>query len=364
MVKWRSIQKRFGFTLIELLVVIAIIAVLVALLLPAVQQAREAARRSQCKNSLKQIGLAIHNYHDANQCIVMCSGNANGPGGQRQSGFVALLPYLDQAPLYNITQGGGTIASVNQTTPTNYNGNSWVPWDTNHRAVVTKIPLVLCPSDDPRSATPPTWGCSYRFSRGDTTWDHCSQWNGNGNRNRGMFVGGTGASGLRVFASVTDGLSNTIAMSERIMVKGGANSVRTGQIAKQPSQSVYVSNPGACLAQVNSQGIYTVTTGTNYGGNRWADGQSTFTGHTTVVGPNRPSCTDPRNSDQNDGVMDPTSWHTGGAHALMGDGAVRFISDNINTGNVSLPTVTSGPSPYGVWGALGSITGGETIGDY
>jgi type II secretory pathway pseudopilin PulG len=347
--------------LIELLVVIAIIAVLVALLLPAVQQAREAARRSQCKNNLKQLGLAIHNYHDASSCIPMGSGNNGGPGGERQSALVGMLPYIDQAPLYNLAEGGGTAASVNG--GTNYNGSSWVPWDTNHRAVVTKIPLVLCPSDDANSATPPTWGCSYRFSRGDTTWDHCSQWNGNGGRNRGMFVGGTGNSGVRNFASVTDGLSNTVAMSERIMVKGGANSVRSGAIAKTPAQSVYVSNPGACLAQVNGQGIYTVTVGV-FGGNRWADGQSTFTGFTTVVGPNKPSCTDPNGSDQNDGVMDPTSLHTGGAHVLMGDGAVRFISDNINTGNVSLPTVTSGPSPYGVWGALGSIRGGDLVGEF
>ncbi len=354
-------SRRLGFTLIELLVVIAIIAVLVALLLPAVQQAREAARRSQCKNNLKQLGLAIHNYHDSNNCIPMGSGRDGGPGGRRQSGLVGMLPYLDQAPLYNLTQSGGTVASVNGTT--NYVGNSWVPWDNNHRAVVTRIPLLLCPSDDPVTGDPIKGGCNYRFSRGDTTWDHCSQWNGNGNRNRGMFVGGTGNSGLRTFASVTDGLSNTVAMSERIKAKGGANSVWTGAIAKQPAQSVYVSNPSACLAQVNSLGIYTVSKGA-WDGERWADGQSTYTGVTTVVGPNKPSCTDPRNTDQNDGVMDPTSLHTGGAQVLMGDGAVRFISNNINTGNVALPTVTSGPSPYGVWGALGSIRGGEILGEY
>jgi len=353
--------RRFGFTLIELLVVIAIIAVLVALLLPAVQQAREAARRSQCKNNMKQFGLAIHNYHDSQKTIPMGSGRDGGPGGQRQSAFVGMLPYLDQAPLYNLCSSGGTAAAVNGTTV--YNGFDWVPWDNNHRAVVAKIPLFLCPSDDPVTADGAKGGCNYRFSRGDTTWDHCSQWNGNGNRNRGMFVGGTGASGLRTFSSVTDGLSNTIAMSERIKVKGGANSVKSGAIAKQPAQGTYVANPGACLAQVNGQGVYTVAVGV-FGGDRWADGQSTFTGFTTVVGPNKPSCTDPAGSDQNDGVMDPTSWHVGGAHVLMGDGAVRFVSDSINTGNVALPTVTGGPSPYGVWGALGSINGGDLVADF
>jgi prepilin-type processing-associated H-X9-DG protein len=272
-----------------------------------------------------------------------------------------MLPYLDQQPLYNLTQTGGTAASVNGTQ--NYFGNSWVPWDNNHVAVRAKIPLFLCPSDDANTADGAKGGCNYRFSRGDTTWDHCSQWNGNGGRNRGMFVGGTGNSGLRSFSSVFDGLSNSIAMSERIKVKAGANSVRSGAIAKQPAQSVYVSNPGACLAQVTGQGIYTVPVGI-FGGDRWADGQSTFTGLTTVVGPNKPSCTDPAGSDQNDGVMDPTSWHAGGANVLLGDGAVRFVSDSINTGNISRPTVTSGPSPYGVWGALGSIQGGESSSDY
>ncbi len=365
MAERRCIRKRIGFTLIELLVVIAIIAVLVALLLPAVQQAREAARRSQCKNNLKQLGLALHNYHDAAGCVAMGSGDNGGPGGERQSATVQLLPYLDQAPLYNLCSSGGTAASVNGT-QAYPNAFSWVPWDTNHVAVVTKIPLLLCPSDDPMSATPPSQGTSYRFSRGDTSWDHCSQWNGNGGRNRGMFVGGTGNSGRRTFSSVTDGLSNTIAMSERIMVKGLGNSVKTGGIAKQPAQATYTSNPGACLAQVNAQGIYTVAVGSNpvFGGNRWADGQSTFTGCTTIVGPNKPSCTDPQNTDQNDGVMDPTSFHVGGVHVLMGDGAVRFVNDSINTGNVSLPTVTGGPSPYGVWGALGSIQGGESVGDF
>ncbi len=361
---WRRLPDRRAFTLIELLVVIAIIAILIALLLPAVQQAREAARRSQCRNNLKQLGLAMHNYHDTFKVVPMGSGRnntSNGSGGRRQSGFVGMLPYLDQAPLFSLASGGGTAASVNGTT--NYNRADWIPWDNNHVAVRAKMPVLFCPSDGAQTADNIKGGCNYRLSRGDTTWDHCSQWNGNAGRNRGLFVGGTNNSGTRSFSDVTDGLSNTIAMSERIKAKQNANSVRDGAIAKQPGQATYRANPSVCLTQVNGAGVYTVTVG-RYDGLRWADGQSTFTGFTTVLGPNKPSCTDPRSSDQNDGVMDPTSLHTGGVHCLMGDGAVRFVSDNINTGNTTLPVVTSGPSPYGIWGALGSIRGGDTLGDF
>lgn len=137
----RLSKKRSAFTLIELLVVIAIIAVLIALLLPAVQQAREAARRSQCKNNLKQLGLAIHNYHDVYNLVPMIGLNG-GPGGQRHSPYVGMLPYLDQAPLANLIAAGGTAASVNGTQ--NYVGNSFVPWDNNHRGVIAKTGRNRC----------------------------------------------------------------------------------------------------------------------------------------------------------------------------------------------------------------------------
>src|SRR5574339_664627 len=139
-----STRSRRGFTLIELLVVIAIIAILIALLLPAVQQAREAARRTQCRNHLKQIGLALHNYHDNFTMFMPKSGGTN-PGNpchngnsNRRSGWAALLPYIDQAPLSNIIETGGLPATSTCSgsvvgTPVSPGGPcgwcAWTPWD-------------------------------------------------------------------------------------------------------------------------------------------------------------------------------------------------------------------------------------------
>jgi prepilin-type N-terminal cleavage/methylation domain-containing protein len=360
-------HSRRAFTLIELLVVIAIIAILIALLLPAVQQAREAARRTQCKNNFKQLGLAIHNYHDVFNVVPMAAGrNAtdNGTGGRRQSGFVGMLPYVDQAPLYNMIMSGGTSASVNGTT--NFFENSFVPWDNNHKAVRQRLPMLQCPSDSIDKEDPVKGGTNYMFSRGDTSWDHNAAWNGNGGRNRGMFVGGNNNSGTRAFRDVTDGLSNSIAMSERIKAKANGSTVRDGAINKSIHQDDYRANPSICLTQnvEPTTGRYTSTLG-RWAGARWMDGTSNFTGVTTILGPNKPSCTSPTDSDQYDGVMDPTSYHTGGAHVLLGDGAVRFVSDNVDTGNTTAAVVAgSAMSPYGVWGALGSVKGNETVGEF
>jgi len=206
-------RRKSGFTLIELLVVIAIIAVLIALLLPAVQQAREAARRTQCKNNLKQMGLAIYNYHDTFNVFPMSALLSGGPGGQRQSAYVQILPYMDNAPLWNLAQSGGTAASVNGST--NFFNNNWVPWDGNHRVPTTKIPAYLYPSDGDSSVQAPLQGTNYGTCRGDSIWENTPQWCGNGGRGlRGMFVGGNSApaQGTRSVRDVTDGLSNTIAM--------------------------------------------------------------------------------------------------------------------------------------------------------
>lgn len=356
----RQVSKRRAFTLIELLVVIAIIAILVALLLPAVQQAREAARRTECKNKLKQLGIALHNYHDVYRCLPMASGRQGGPGGRRQSGFVGMLPYIDQAPLFELIKTGGLNASVNGKTA--YHGFSFVPWDNNHKAVRAQLPALKCPSDSISTEQLPRGKTSYMFSRGDTSWDNNPGWNGNGGRGiRGVFLGGhdNGNSYRRTLGDIIDGTSNTVAMGERILGKRGGNSISLGAIGVGTPQSQYRQDASIALTRVNQLGVYNGNT-RRWAGTRWMDGCPSFTGMTTIVGPNKPSLTQ-GNWDCHDGIFDPTSHHVGGAQVVLADGAVRFISDSIDTGNLASPSPQRGPSPYGIWGALGSIDGGDTV---
>ncbi|HSG71797.1 MAG TPA: DUF1559 domain-containing protein, partial [Planctomycetaceae bacterium] len=172
---FEMIRKRRAFTLIELLVVIAIIAILIALLLPAVQQAREAARRSSCKNNLKQLGLALHTYHEVYKKLVMGSTHSDYPPfhARRRSGFVALLPFLEQKGLFDTFQSTGATR---------------VPWDGGYAPNNTQLPLLQCPSDTVTSEGGSIGKSNYAFSRGDSSWDQ-NQWSGNGGRGmRGMFT--------------------------------------------------------------------------------------------------------------------------------------------------------------------------------
>ena len=193
-------RRRSAFTLVELLVVIAIIGILVSLLLPAVQFAREAGRRTQCSNNLKQIGIACHTYHDSLKALP--------PGitrSQSISTHAHLLPYMEQQPVYQLIY---------------FNSR----WDDplNAPAAAQKIPTFLCPSD-PQSSTPPLWaGTNYRASQGSgILFGLPSTTVGNSNYNfpapNGVFYNSSGTT----FGEITDGLSNTACFSEH--TKGDSN---------------------------------------------------------------------------------------------------------------------------------------------
>lgn len=353
-----------GFTLIELLVVIAIIAILIALLLPAVQQAREAARRTQCKNNFKQLGLALYNYESTYNsfptgCTHPWTGTAPANRSfRRLSGHFALLAFMEQDNLYS--QMTGVMESTRH-------GAAWSGGLQNLRI---KLPMLLCPSDGQSTINGNAAKTNYMFSRGDSGWDHNPGWTGSGNRGlRGMFPSTHGGRGLgfRGLRDVTDGLSNTIAMSEKIVAKPGANSILDGAATTSVAQGGR-NNPSLCVASVNARGVYTNLgngTGARLTGTRAFDGSPVFTGFTTVIPPNGPSCKHGNdNQHDRDGLMTASSQHTGGAQVLLGDGSVRFISENIDSGDLTAPPVTSGASPYGVWGALGSINGREVVGEF
>ncbi|NOX56508.1 MAG: DUF1559 domain-containing protein [Planctomycetes bacterium] len=347
-----------GFTLIELLVVIAIIAILIALLLPAVQQAREAARRTQCRNNLKQLGLALHNYHDTYRMFPPGMGGTDAPGWNCNqgnegilAGFAMILPFVDQGPLWDrLSQGDGTYPPMGP-----------CPWY-NYAPFRADVDTFLCPSDPEAVATGASSNGrnSYAFSAGDTIRD-----NSYSTSVRGLFAR------FRCYSmrSIRDGSSNTIAMAE-IAILAAGNRVLGGITCT--GNNTLDQNPSVCLALVdpadpNVFGTYN-NCGWNNRGRRWADGRAPQTRFCTVLPPNSPNCNNASpNNDASWGLYSAQSYHSGGVNVLLADGSVRFISDSIDSGDLTQPQVgvTSNlPSPYGVWGALGSKNGGETIGEF
>lgn len=346
-----------GFTLIELLVVIAIIAILIALLLPAVQQAREAARRTQCKNNLKQLGLALHNYHDVYGKFVFGKGGtgwyaSNSGNWGRLSGLPGLLPYLEQTAVYQQISQGGTFNG------TVYPPFGPEPWKTGFTPWRVQVPAFVCPSD---SQPTQDWGGG-RSPIAKTNYGFCS---GDAIRNSqnardagGMFA----HSRCYGISDCLDGSSNTILMAEIARSVGGLQKIGGTAIVAGTD-----GNPDLCRQQLDPADKNLFQSGTTmrgWSGDRWCDSNISMTGINTVAPPNNPRCSNDT-WDGRWGIYPSQSRHTGGVQVLLGDASVRFISENIDAGNQNAPDPgVGGKSPYGVWGALGTRAGSETIGEF
>jgi prepilin-type N-terminal cleavage/methylation domain-containing protein/prepilin-type processing-associated H-X9-DG protein len=341
---------RRGFTLIELLVVIAIIAVLIALLLPAVQAAREAARRIQCVNNLKQIGLGLHNYHEAIGCFPMGS-SANGAGvpyfysgPHGLSAQAQMLGFLELTALYNsINMCFGVAAG---TVPAGY---------IQYTAYTTKVAIFMCPSDPNVGVAVSPGGetllNSYFDSFGTTTTQSTVQ----------MIQGSTGLftwwRSYRI-ANCTDGTSNTIAFSEGLVGDGSTADVNraTGVFGVAlASAEVYDASANWPAVQAGMQlcnAAYSSATNiSNVSGNFWMRGGAADTLFNTVATPNSQVnpwswCTDAPSQNNECEFSKAGSYHPGGVNILMADGSVRFAKDSIN---------------QATWWALGTKANGEVI---
>ena len=325
-VRPRSVR---GFTLIELLVVIAIIAILIALLLPAVQQAREAARRSQCKNNLKQLALALHNYESTHTVFP--------PGGLGYpyvwSAHAHLLPYLEQSVLQNQLDydvppmtafGSGFDATAVAA---------------NDAAAQIRLPIFLCPSDQDVVPGSDYGGISYPACAGSGV-------NGSASTDDGLISGADGlifSKSKTGFRDITDGTSNTVAFGEQLLGDGQAIAP-TGTDYRRRVVELAMgtqTTPADCVVSGS-----VVWSGAR--GSKWVNGHlaDTMYNHWYTPNANAPDC---HNGYHSAALTSARSAHEGGVHVAMTDGGVRFASENINAA---------------IWRALATRSGNEVVGEF
>jgi prepilin-type N-terminal cleavage/methylation domain-containing protein len=345
----RAPAVRSAFTLVELLVVIAIIGVLVALLLPAVQSAREAARRTQCSNHLRQWGLAMHNYHDTFGAFPMTNAQNYLPNVQGFSPQARLLPFLEQ----------GNLQSLLDFTQPAFTGpfNALVPNPQFAAAFAMRIPVALCPSDpapirNVGAGGSEYSGINYMVSFGSATGTNYDlRW-----RTDGIVYENSGER----MADITDGSSNTVVMSETVRSVGADFTLPAGELPRAPYQATLngstgvsstlqavqgmAGSGGAWSAFNNSAGVIANPnlaavwpTMTNWRGASSAAlrGRGTSWAHsgamsTLTNGYTTPNSQIPDVVTHFTGYFAPRSFHPGGALALLGDGAVRLLPNSIN----------------------------------
>lgn len=345
-------EMRSGFTLKDLFAVTFIIAALLFCLLPfGRRSAREAARRVQCTNTLRQLGLALHNYHDTYGCFPMAMGGTGIGGNEhRRSGLVAMLPFLEQNALYDQIMD-----------PAGYEGHppgGPPPWDKKYGPWQQSVQMFVCPSASYEGKDyKPT---NYAFCVGDVTRDIHQLPEARGAFAPGLFTR---------FADITDGTSNTIAMAEIATAYG--RQVQ-GQYAVNLPKTI-LTDPGICWRTVDSgMKYYSKKVGLHDQGRgyNWADGGAGPGLVNTILPPNSPSCA-VGGMEAVDGVYSAGGLHPGGSIVLFVDARTRFVSEEIDSGDSATAPPTSEdflgkkhPSPFGVWGALGTISGEEENRDF
>ncbi len=376
-------RRNGGFTLVELLVVIAIIGILVALLLPAVQAAREAARRSKCQNNLKNLGLALHNYHDAHKTFPPAITQRSAGDDPRRDGrlyanwAILILPYIEEQALYD---------SFDLDPPARISDGD-EPGENNYDERGTQLEIMLCPSDrggsEPftgsvttyNSGSPGTAGAG-NWARGNYGYNGFQFWVSTWSRNNeyapyfddwNSGVGGVNTSNS--IARITDGTTKTIMLGE----------MRVG-LSPRDRRGVWAM--GMCGSSVHCRHIWN---GTN-SPNSCRDGDDDLLGYNDViadVGAStlRQECMLPAWTSANQGSAQSVmrSVHPGGVFVAMADGSVRFISDYIDTGTMPAASSLAGakigptgnedtdptdPSVFRIWQRLNVARDGYEIGNY
>ncbi len=351
--------KACGFSLLELVVVLIVIGVLVALLMPAMRTGREAARRMQCSNNLKQLALSLLNYHQAFNYFPTAMGGTDGDplmsNAGQLNGWVALLPYLEQSQAFDEISQQQTIEGKT------YPPFGPAPWDTKYKPWRKSFTFLLCPSETATSAPDSIGKCNYAFSIGDQAREI----------HHPTGVRGAFACGINTrLEDITDGQSNTILIVEI----GSSTNVWKNKYAINLGDEL-VENPSLCLVALTAAdgGKSKVKFGKWKRGEYWTVGSAGAGLCNTILPPNGASCA--ASEEMSDGIYSGGSLHTGGIHLAIADGSVRYISNSIDAGSPVVPTPlltksdegddpTGAPSPYGVWGALGTRSGGEVSAEF
>jgi prepilin-type N-terminal cleavage/methylation domain-containing protein/prepilin-type processing-associated H-X9-DG protein len=307
-------SKRPAFTLVELLVVIAIIGVLVALLLPAIQAARESARRMACGNNLRQIGIALQNYHDVTNCLPV----ARNPFPLVQSALSRILPFVEQGSLHQL---------VDYTQP--------LTAPSNQTALESSVKLFICPSDGQKGRVPgtATGGTNYVVN------------NGSGTVGFGLIASGDGLFTQTniAFRQITDGLSNTAAACESTLGTGRA---ATGSEPLDARRDILEVSGGNDPTPADCQAAAGAWVGQR--GAKWLDGHYGNSLYNHYYAPNQ-STWDCGNGSHNKGLWSARSWHPAGVNLLLADGSVRFVGNQVAIVN---------------WRAISTRDGGESVTDF